>query len=209
MADGIDNLILGFDRALKTLAGRYSAQRPSPAQGTVESNLGESERKHAAGLMRVNHAGEICAQALYEGQALTAKSTQAREILLQAASEERDHLAWCKERLDELESQPSVLDPLFYGASYMMGALTGMAGDKVSLGFVEATEDQVVAHLEDHLERLPEADEKSRVILDQMREDEYEHGAHALEMGGEEFPTPVKKAMSLISKVMTQTTYRI
>jgi ubiquinone biosynthesis monooxygenase Coq7 len=158
--------------------------------------------------MRVNHTGEICAQALYEGQALTAKSNQARTTLLEAAAEERDHLAWCRSRLDELDAQPSLLAPLFYGASYAMGALTGLAGDKVSLGFVEATEDQVVAHLDRHLEQLPPADHKSRAILDQMREDEAIHGERALELGGETFPEPVKQVMSLISNIMTRTTYR-
>lgn len=208
MADPIENLILGFDRALKTLHGSYVAERKNPATDTTEGELADSERDHVAGLMRVNHAGEICAQALYEGQALTAKSDQAREALQKAAAEERDHLAWCRERLGELQAKPSVLDPFFYGASYIMGALTGLAGDKISLGFVEATEDQVVQHLDEHLLVLPESDHKSRVILDQMREDEREHGAHALAMGGEVFPGPVKKVMSLMSRVMTNTTYR-
>ena len=209
MSDPVDNLVLGLDRALRTLSGAYIAQRPNPGAEAAQLELDEAERKHAAGLMRVNHTGEICAQALYEGQALTAKSDQARKTLLDAASEERDHLAWCRNRLDELDGQPSLLAPLFYGASYAMGALTGLAGDKVSLGFVEATEDQVVAHLDRHLEELPAADHKSRAILDQMREDEAIHGAQALDQGGEVFPAPVKQVMSLISNIMTRTTYRI
>ena len=209
MADPVDNLVLGLDRALRTLSGAYNAQRPNPGADEAQIELDEVERKHAAGLMRVNHTGEICAQALYEGQALTAKSEQARETLLSAASEERDHLAWCRSRLAELDGQPSVLAPLFYGASYAMGALTGLAGDKVSLGFVEATEDQVVAHLDRHLEELPAEDHKSRAILDQMREDEAIHGEQALDQGGEAFPEPVKRVMSLISNIMTRTTYRI
>ena len=171
--------------------------------------LDETERKHAAGLMRVNHAGEICAQALYEGQALTAKSDAARETLLNAAAEERDHLGWCRDRLQELDAQPSVLDPAFYGASYLIGAVTGLIGDKVSLGFVEATEDQVVAHLNRHMDSLPEADHKSRAIVEQMREDETRHGEAALAQGGEPFPEPVKQVMTLISKLMTETTYRV
>ncbi len=208
MSHPIDNLVIGLDRALRTLSGGYTAQRPNPGADEAQLELDETERKHAAGLMRVNHTGEICAQALYEGQALTAKSTQARTTLLEAAAEERDHLAWCRSRLDELDAQPSLLAPLFYGASYAMGALTGLAGDKVSLGFVEATEDQVVAHLDRHLQQLPPADHKSRAILDQMREDEAIHGERALELGGETFPEPVKQVMSLISNIMTRTTYR-
>lgn len=209
MADPIDNIVLGLDRALKTLTGGHGAQRPSPAAHEADVELEEDERKHAAGLMRVNHAGEICAQALYEGQALTARSDDARETLLQAAQEERDHLSWCRDRLEELDSRPSVLDPLFYGASYLMGALTGLAGDKVSLGFVEATEDQVVAHLDRHMDALPAADHRSRAIVDQMREDEYQHGEQALANGGEAFPAPIKRLMTLISKAMTETTYRV
>jgi 3-demethoxyubiquinol 3-hydroxylase len=209
LADPFDQLILGFDRALKTLTGNVPAQRENPAAEKEESDLAASERAHAAGLMRVNHAGEICAQALYEGQALTARSSQARDTLLHAAQEERDHLAWCAERLQELDARPSMLDPVFYGASFVMGALTGLAGDKVSLGFVEATEDQVVAHLDRHLDELPEADQKSRAIVDQMRKDESRHGEEALAQGGQAFPAPVKQLMTLISRVMTATTYRI
>ena len=139
-------------------------------------SLTEAERKHAAGLMRVNHAGEICAQALYEGQALTARDAQVRETLRTAAAEENDHLAWCRERLDELDGRPSVLDPVFYAASFALGAAVGVLGDKVSLGFVEATEDQVKRHLDLHIRDLPETDERSRAILEEMRADESRHG---------------------------------
>ncbi len=209
MADPLDTLVLGIDRALKTLSGVNDAARPNPADTAPEAELEGEERSHAAGLMRVNHCGEICAQALYEGQALTARTDAAKAALLDAAAEERDHLAWCRSRLNELGAQPSVLDPLFYGASFAMGALTGLAGDKVSLGFVEATEDQVVKHIDKHLDALPDADEKSRAILDQMRSDEAEHGAAALQMGGQAFPEPVRQVMTVISRLMTESTYRI
>lgn len=208
MSDKVTDLILGFDRALRTLTGQQGAQRPSPAAELPEIVMDEADAAHAAGLMRVNHAGEICAQALYEGQALTARSDAARTALNEAAAEERDHLHWCRERLEELDARPSVLDPLFYGASFVLGAAAGLAGDRISLGFVEATEDQVVSHLEGHLQDLPEADHRSRAIVEQMREDEARHGAAALEMGGEEFPPPVKALMTMVSGVMTRTTYK-
>ncbi len=209
MSNPVDELISGFDRALRTLSGAHNAARANPGDGVDDSPLQPEEKAHAAGLMRVNHCGEICAQALYEGQALTARSGDAQQTLLAAAAEERDHLSWCRERLTELGARPSVLDPFFYAASFTMGALTGLAGDKVSLGFVEATEDQVVKHLEQHLQKLPPGDQRSRAILDEMRNDEAAHGEHALQMGGEEFPEPVKQAMALLSRVMTKTTYRI
>ena len=205
----LDETIQRFDRALKALTGDRAALRENPAAAIEEAPLGEEERKHAAGLMRVNHTGEVCAQALYEGQALTAREGEVRDRLLDAAGEEADHLAWCAERLDELGSAPSVLNPLFYAASYAMGAVTGLIGDKVSLGFVEATEDQVCEHLERHLDALPEQDARSRAIVERMHEEEARHGADALEMGGAEFPAPVKQAMTLLSRVMTETTYRV
>ena len=205
----IDDLILGVDGALHTLAGAVHANRANPAAHTEDAHLGPDERRHSAGLMRVNHTGEICAQALYEGQALTARDARTREALKTAAREETDHLVWCEERLQELDSRPSVLNPLFYAASYALGAATGLMGDRVSLGFVEATEDQVCRHLESHLESLPEQDERSRRIVAQMHDDEARHGAAALEAGGVEFPAPVKEAMSLASRLMTDTTYRI
>ena len=204
----IEDAIHRFDRALKTLTGLRAAERENPAAAVEDAPLDDAERSHAAGLMRVNHTGEVCAQALYEGQALTARDGAVRERLLDAAGEEADHLAWCAERIGELGSAPSVLNPLFYAASYAMGAVTGLIGDKVSLGFVEATEDQVCEHLERHLDALPEQDARSRAIVERMHEEEARHGSDALDMGGSEFPAPVKKAMTLLSRVMTETTYR-
>ena len=159
--------------------------------------------------MRVNHTGEVCAQALYEGQALTARQNDVRAKLKSAAEEESDHLAWCAERLQELDASPSLLNPLFYAASYIIGALTGLAGDKVSLGFVEATEDQVCEHLDRHLQALPEDDQRSRAIITGMRAEEARHGAAALESGGAPFPQAARAAMTAVSRVMTETTYRI
>jgi ubiquinone biosynthesis monooxygenase Coq7 len=205
----IDDIVIGLDRALRTVAAAPVAERANPGDPVADASLDDAERQHAAGLMRVNHTGEICAQGLYEGQALTAKDAATRQALLDAAQEETDHLAWCQERLNELDSRPSVLNPLFYAASYAMGAVTGLMGDKVSLGFVEATEDQVCRHLESHMEALPDQDQKSRAIITQMHEDEARHGADAMSKGGAEFPQPVKNLMSLVSKVMTETTYRI
>ena len=205
----IDNLILGFDRALRSLTGQYQGQRPNPAGEKEETVLDDLQLQHTIGLMRVNHCGEICAQALYEGQAVTAKSTQTQKVLQGAADEERDHLAWCGQRLEELGGRPSLLNPLFYGVSFLVGAVTGLVGDKVSLGFVEATEDQVVDHLERHLDELPKEDERSRAILEQMRADEQAHGMRALDMGGEAFPQSIKRVMTVLSRVMTQTTYKI
>ena len=205
----LDDFIAQVDRALKTLTGEHTPRREYPAADMVDSILSEEEEQHAAGLMRVNHTGEICAQALYEGQALTAQEDEVRKSLKLAADEESDHLAWWEQRLGELGSKPSVLNPLFYAASYAMGALTGLFGDKISLGFVEATEDQVCQHLERHLDSLPESDERSREIVRRMHEDETRHGSDALQAGGKEFPEPVKRTMALISKVMTETTYRV
>ena len=209
MSNPIDNLINGFDRALRTLSGINTATRANPAADTDQVVLNDDEQSHSAGLMRVNHCGEICAQALYEGQALTARSTAAKQTLLSAAEEERDHLRWCRERLTELEAKPSIFDPVFYGASFAMGALTGLAGDKISLGFVEATEDQVVQHLDEHLHALPANDNRSRMILQSMRNDEAEHGANALNQGGAEFPQPVKQVMRTLSRAMTTITYKV
>ena len=205
----IDDLIAGFDRSLKTLTGNMPSARPRPGQEAPERPMNEDERAHAAGLMRINHCGEICAQALYEGQAFTAQSENAKQTLLNAAAEESDHLQWCRERLDELEAKPSVLDPLFYAASWALGAVTGLAGDKVSLGFVEATEDQVVKHLDKHLQDLPADDLRSRAILDQMRTDEAHHADAAISQGGQVFPKPIKDLMTLASNVMTRSTYKI
>ena len=210
---GIDRLLSRVDKRLRQLAGESSslpeAARPSPAVGHEEPALSSREREHAAGLMRVNHTGEVCAQALYQGQALAARSEETREKLLSAAQEEADHLAWCEARLAELDAEPSRLNPLFYAASFALGAATAMAGDKVSLGFVHATEERVASHLRSHLKALPGEDRKSQLILQQMLNDEERHGAEALEYGGEEFPRPVKDVMTLASQLMTRTTYWI
>lgn len=206
----LDRLLTQADQSLRTLVpGAAQASRPSPAQHMPNVPLHADERQHIAGLMRINHTGEVCAQALYQGQALTAKLPNVRTKMEHAAAEEIDHLAWCEQRLRELDSQPSVLNPLFYGLSFGMGAVAGMISDRVSLGFVAATEQLVERHLDDHLSQLPEEDIKSRAILEQMREDEIEHGSQALEAGGMIFPEPVKAAMALMSSVMTKATYKI
>ena len=204
----LDTFLRALDRGLRSVTGVVTADRANPAAEN-ESELTDAERRHAAGLMRVNHCGEICAQALYEGQALTARRGETRESLAAAARQEEDHLAWCRERLTELDDRPSVLDPAFYVASFALGAVTGLLGDRVSLGFIEATEDQVKLHLDRHIERLPEGDERSRAILAEMRTDEVRHGEDAVRSGGIEFPRAVKGVMGLASKVMTETTYRI
>lgn len=205
-----DRLLMQADAALRTLLP-FSGQpaRPSPAVLKNEAELNDSETRHVAGLMRINHTGEVCAQALYQGQALTARLPQVRQAMEQAADEEVDHLAWCEQRIRQLGSHTSVLNPLFYGLSFGIGASAGLISDRISLGFVAATEDQVCKHLDDHLGQLPANDEKSRAILQQMREDEAQHATSALEAGGLRFPVPVKFGMSLVSKVMTKATYRI
>lgn len=205
----LDRLLTQADQSLRTLVpGAAQAQRPSPAAQLANVPMDDEERRHIAGLMRINHTGEVCAQALYQGQALTAKLPDVREKMEHAAAEEIDHLAWCEQRLRELNSQPSVFNPLFYGLSFGIGAAAGLISDRVSLGFVAATEQLVERHLDDHLAQLPEEDIKSRAILEQMREDEIEHGNQALDAGGVVFPPPVKTAMVLLSKVMTKATYR-
>ncbi|TBU76423.1 2-polyprenyl-3-methyl-6-methoxy-1,4-benzoquinone monooxygenase [Phytopseudomonas daroniae] len=206
----VDRLLLQADMALRTLLP-FSGQpsRPSPAIVEPEAELDEQQTRHIAGLMRINHTGEVCAQALYQGQALTAKLPRVRAAMEHAADEEVDHLAWCEQRIRQLGSHPSVLNPLFYGLSFGVGAVAGLVSDRVSLGFVAATEDQVVKHLEEHLEQIPEEDGKSRAILEQMRNDEQEHANSALDAGGARFPAPVKLGMTLLSKVMTKTAYRI
>ena len=206
----VDRFISEADSVMRTITNRgHSAGRPSPAQGHSESELSERERKHVAGLMRVNHTGEVCAQALYQGQALTARLPRVRDEMQQAADEEIDHLVWCEERLRELDSHTSVLNPLWYGTSFALGAIAGAIGDDVSLGFVAATEERVCNHLKDHLKQLPEEDRKSRLILQQMLEDEERHGSSALEAGGKDFPDSVKDAMTSVSQVMTGSSYRI
>ncbi len=206
----IDRLLLQADAAMRTLIPNSShASRPSPAVVEPKSTLDAEQTRHIAGLMRINHTGEVCAQALYQGQALTAKLPDVREKMEQAAEEEVDHLVWCEQRIRELGSQTSLLNPLFYGLSFAIGATAGAISDKVSLGFVAATEDQVCKHLDDHLQQIPETDRKSRAILEQMRIDEEEHATSALDAGGYRFPAPIKFGMSLMAKVMTSSTYRI
>jgi ubiquinone biosynthesis monooxygenase Coq7 len=206
----IDKLIGNTDRALRTLVPNAStATQVSPATDKQAAEFDPQQRQHIAGLMRVNHTGEVCAQALYQGQALTAKLPNIRAEMEQAAQEEVDHLVWCEQRLNELNSHTSLLNPIFYAASFTLGAAAGIAGDKWSLGFVAATEDQVCKHLQDHLQQLPNEDEKSRAILQQMLIDEEHHGSRALAAGGKIFPEPVKKLMATLSKIMTKTTYRI
>jgi 3-demethoxyubiquinol 3-hydroxylase len=202
-----DRLVLGVDSLLRTLSGLHHGERPSPADALPDGELTARERRHVAGLMRVNHAGEVCAQALYVGQALTARSADVRAVLDDAAREEEDHLAWCRERLAELDARPSRLDPLWFAASYSLGVGAGLLGDRISLGFVAATEDQVCAHLERHLERLPDDDARSRAVLTQMHADEARHGTRAATAGGVAFPAPVKALMTLASGVMTRTSY--
>src|SRR5690554_1641016 len=208
----IDQFITRADRLLRELtqvATAPEAARPSPAYKVPETPLKAHERKHSAGLMRVNHAGEVCAQALYRGQALTAKLPQVRKEMEEAAAEEVDHLVWCHERLDELDSHTSYLNPVWYGLSFTLGATAGLISDRVSLGFVAATEHQVCQHLESHLEKLPVADHKSRAVVEQMLEDEARHADMALAAGGIRFPAPVKRLMTLVSRAMTETSYRI
>ncbi|WP_041523687.1 2-polyprenyl-3-methyl-6-methoxy-1,4-benzoquinone monooxygenase [Gilvimarinus agarilyticus] len=206
----LDQFIIRADGLLQALAGgRPHAARPTPAQALPENELNKAERHHAAGLMRVNHAGEVCAQALYQGQALTAQLPDVREQMREAATEEEDHLHWCQTRLTELNSHTSYLNPLWYGASFAIGATAGLIGDKVSLGFVAATEQQVCKHLESHLKSLPAADVKSRAIVETMLDDEARHAHTALEAGGIRFPGPVKALMTLTSKAMTKASYYI
>jgi ubiquinone biosynthesis monooxygenase Coq7 len=204
----IDNLIVQLDRGLRTVFGVHAAPgRASPASGVDEVELSEAERWEVVGLMRVNHAGEVAAQALYHGQALTARRADVREALERAASEENDHLTWCRDRLTELGGRPSVLDPLWYAGSFAIGAAAGLLGDRFNLSFLAETERQVVAHLDAHLERLPEGDDRSRSILTTMRSDEASHATCALKKGGKAMPEIVREGMHLASRVMTRTAY--
>lgn len=205
----LDQVLAKCERALEAITGSPEAQRPSPAIGMMEADLDDSERRHAAGLMRINHTGEVCAQALYLGQAALARNADTRDHLLHAADEEADHLAWCATRLKELDSRPSLLSPLWYAGSYAIGAAAALAGDPLSLGFVVETERQVEAHLQDHLEKLPAADERSRAVLTQMQADEVRHALEAQQRGGIELPFPLPKLMHLSSMVMKAIAYRI
>lgn len=206
----LDKLIISADRGLKTLVpGSASPRRSSPAASNNSGDLSADGMRHTAGLMRINHTGEVCAQALYHGQALTAKDPEVKAAMQSSADEEVDHLAWCEQRLKELQSHTSRLNPAFYTASFAIGALAGLLGDRISLGFVAATEEQVCKHLREHLHQLMPEDEKSRAILEQMLSDETSHASKALEAGGEDFTPTVKRLMTTASKVMTRSTYYV
>jgi ubiquinone biosynthesis monooxygenase Coq7 len=204
-----DKFLMHLDTGLRTVFGRPRVtERPNPAENIDDMELTQAEKELAGRLMRINHAGEVAAQGLYEGQALTARLPDVRDKMERAAMEENDHLAWCESRINELGSHKSLLNPLWYGGSLAIGAIAGLAGDKWSLGFVTETERQVVHHLDSHLAQLSEKDQKSRAILEQMKEDEGHHATTALHAGGAELPTPIKKLMALTSKVMTKTAFR-
>jgi ubiquinone biosynthesis monooxygenase Coq7 len=205
----LDQLIVGFDKALRVVGGVASSSRPNPAAHTVDCELNENEQRHSAGLMRVNHVGEVCAQALYDSQARFAQSPAMREQFEQAGREEEDHLAWTAQRLSELGSQPSLFNPLWYAGAYALGTVAAKLGDRHSLGFVVETERQVEAHLNSHLDSLPPKDAKSRAIVEQMRIDEIAHGAAAHALGAADMPVPVRAAMRAMAKVMTSTAYYI
>jgi ubiquinone biosynthesis monooxygenase Coq7 len=202
-----DHLIIQFDKALRTIFLPATSQRPHPDQQLPEAELSEAEKRRVAGLMRVNHSGEVCAQALYQGQALTARNPEAARALIEASQEETEHLAWCERRLTELGSRKSLLNPLWYTGSFAIGVLAGTLGDRWNLGFLAETERQVEGHLDSHLNKLPEQDAKSRAIVEQMKADEIKHAETAIAHGGAELPTPVKLAMQLTSKVLTRTAY--
>lgn len=205
----VDELLTQADLALRAAVGRPHAERPNPA-GSLDGHLAdERERRHVAGLIRVDHAGEVAAQGLYHGQALTARRPEIREAMVRAAREEGDHLAWCRDRLEELGDRPSLFNPLWYAGSVLIGAMAGAAGDRWSLGFMAETERQVEGHLDGHLGRLPAADARSRAILEQMKADEVGHAQAAMAAGGGELPGPVRSLMRLAAKVMTGTAYRL
>lgn len=205
----LDRLINDAQRALETVAGAPAAMRANPATDEPEVVLEDDERRHAAGLMRINHVGEVCAQALYCGQAAVARDEATRAHLLAAAQEETDHLAWCADRLRELDSRPSLLNPVWYAGSYAIGALAGLRGDGWNLGFVVETEHQVEAHIEEHLQSLPAADARSRAILRTMKSDEARHAASAEQAGAKLLPPPVPTLMALASKLMKTVAYRV
>ena len=205
----LDDLIVGFDRALRTLAGVATSSRPVPGAGLPPVDLDDADRRHAAGLMRVNHTGEVCAQALYAAQALVARDPDVKARFATAAREEEDHLAWTQSRLDELGDRPSLFNPLWYAGSFAIGVAAGLAGDRVNLGFVVETERQVEEHLTGHLEALPPADAKSRAIVDAMRADEARHGAMALSAGAVELPRPARDVMRVAARVMKAVAYRV
>lgn len=206
---GFDRWIVEFDRFLRTVAAPAGTTRPIPGGGVPEANMTEPERELVVGLMRVNHSGEVCAQALYQGQAVTCRQTELREALRQAADEEVEHLAWTERRIRELGGRTSFLNPLWYLGSLSLGVLAGILGDKWNLGFLAETERQVEAHLDGHLRRLPEADLRSRLIVEQMRSDERAHADMAMELGATELPAVVRSGMKATARVMTGLAYRL
>ena len=206
----IDLLINEVDKGLKYSTQNYQTEkRPYPAEKVEQESLNEFEKNHSAGLMRVNHSGEVCAQALYRGQAITAKLVDTKDKMEQAAMEELDHLSWCNKRLEELDSKPSLLNPIWYCMSFSIGAIAGLIGDKWSLGFVHETEEQVVKHLDGHLDKLSVKDLKTRSVIEQMRIDEEKHSQDALDAGAEILPNEIKRLMSKVAKVMTDSSYHI
>jgi ubiquinone biosynthesis monooxygenase Coq7 len=205
----LDRLIIEAQRAISTTGGKPVAERGNPASKEADIVMGEPARRHAAGLMRINHTGEVCAQALYVGQATVARDEATRRQLLSAAQEETDHLAWCADRLEELHSRPSLLNPLWYAGSYAIGVIAGIRGDGWNLGFVVETERQVEAHLAEHLETLPAEDRRSRAILETMKVDEARHADHAQAAGARVLPEPIPRLMALTSAVMKAIAYRV
>ena len=203
----IDRLIVSFDRGLRTVFAPAVSARPMPGDALPDAAVDAQKRQHAAALMRVNHTGEVCAQALYQGQALTARNAQAQAALERAAEEETEHLAWTERRIEELGGHKSVLNPMFYAGSFTLGAVAGLLGNRWNLGFLAETERQVVEHLDSHLKMLPMEDSRSRAIVTEMRLDEARHATTALEHGAAELPTPVRVLMRLASRVMTRATY--
>lgn len=204
-----DHFLINFDRALRVVSGQAKASRSNPGNACNEQVLSETERKHSAGLMRVNHVGEVCAQALYDSQAVFSKSNEVRQQFAHSSIEEEDHLAWTADRLQQLNSHTSLLNPFWYAGAYACGLIAGRCGDAISLGFVVETEKQVEAHLASHLKELPASDEKSRAIVEQMRVDEIEHGAVAHNLGASDLPAPIKVLMRGMAKVMTTTAYHL
>lgn len=205
----MDRFIGEFDRALRAVTGVANAARPSPAAAKPEGELLGKERAHAAALMRVNHVGEVCAQALYQGQALTARDPQAKAALQQAAREEEDHLAWSADRIRELGGRPSLLNPLWYAGAFAIGTVAGVLGDRWNLAFLAETEKQVEEHLTGHLDELPAGDERTRAVVEAMRDDEAKHRMTAVRLGAAELPEPARRAMRFASKVMTTLAYRV
>ena len=206
---GMDRVIGEFDRALRAVLGVHRAGRPSPAERVPENELDAPQRAHAAALMRVNHVGEVCAQALYQGQALSARQAENRRALAKAAIEEQDHLAWSAQRIGELGGRTSLLNPFWYAGAFAAGAAAGALGDRWNLGFLAETERQVEAHLASHLARLSPADRKTRAIVEAMREDEARHRESAIALGGADLPAPVKLGMRAVAKVMTLIAHRV